>query len=51
METINLMINGKKLVENSYEKNGVNKNYIVGILDDSSVIPNPSAAQKSKRIN
>ena len=29
---------------------GVNKNYIVGILDDSSVIPNPTAAQKSKEL-
>ena len=31
-------------------KMGVNKNYIVGILDDSSVIPNPTAAQKSKEL-
>ena len=29
---------------------GVNKNYIVAILDDSSVIPNATAAQKSKEL-
>ena len=31
-------------------KMGLNKNYIVGILDDSNVIPNISAAQKSKEL-
>ena len=31
-------------------KMGVNKNYIVAILDDSSVIPNATAAQKSKEL-
>ena len=29
---------------------GLNKNYIVGILDDSSFIPNVTAAQKSKEL-
>ena len=29
---------------------GLNKNYIVGILDDSRVIPNATAAQKSKEL-
>ncbi len=31
-------------------KMGINKNYIVAILDDSSVIPNATAAQKSKEL-
>lgn len=31
-------------------KMGLNKNYIVGILDDSSFIPNVTAAQKSKEL-
>ena len=31
-------------------KMGLNKNYIVGILDDSFVIPNATAAQKSKEL-
>ena len=31
-------------------KMGLNKNYIVAILDDSSVIPNATAAQKSKEL-
>ena len=31
-------------------KMGLNKNYIVGILDDSRVIPNATAAQKSKEL-
>ena len=29
---------------------GLNKNYIVAILDDSYVIPNATAAQKSKEL-
>ena len=29
---------------------GINKNYIVGILNDSAVIPNATAAQKSKEL-
>ena len=29
---------------------GLNKNYIVGILDDSSFIPNVTSAQKSKEL-
>ena len=40
----------EKIVENSYEKMGINKNYIVGILDDSSVIPIQQLS-KIKRIN
>ena len=31
-------------------KMGLNKNYIVGILDDRNIIPNISAAQKSKEL-
>ena len=31
-------------------KMGINKNYIVGILNDSAVIPNATAAQKSKEL-
>ena len=29
---------------------GLNKNYIVGILDDSSIIPNPTSARKVKEL-
>ena len=29
---------------------GLNTNYVVGILDDSFVIPNATAAQKSKEL-
>jgi hypothetical protein len=31
-------------------KMGLNKNYIVGLYDDSDSIPNPNAAQRSKEL-
>jgi len=37
-------------LKTAIRKMGLNKNYIVGILDDSSIIPNPTSARKVKEL-